>query len=97
MEPFWDSCLVYAWVMLVFSSINLNSINDFQNLKLAAVDPDAYEALGKEHTSKDTPISRQEVEEIQKTLNGHVSSMVKIFNMGDNWGHTRQAQEDMHK
>ena len=46
-----------------------------------------YLHMGKVHTDKDVMIGRVKVIEIEKTLNGHAISWVKIFNSGQDHGH----------
>ena len=56
---------------------------------------DTYEMAGIKHTIHDVEVGWTELEESQKEINGHVSMAIKIFNMGENWGHGDQLRETM--
>ena len=56
--------------------------------KFAVMSRDTYEIAGLKHTRGDTPADWNILEESQKDINGHVSMLVKCFNMGKNWSHT---------
>ena len=54
-----------------------------------------YEAAGLKHTKNDIEVGWPELEESQKEINGHVSMAIKVFNMGENWGHMDRIRETM--
>ena len=54
---------------------------------MAAVGREEYIKLGEEHMRNDVEVTREECTNIQSTLNGHVAALIKIFEMGSDWGH----------
>ena len=48
---------------------------------------ETYRKAGLEHTNKDKVIDREESEENQKILNGHVSMLLKAMRVGEDWEH----------
>ena len=56
--------------------------------RFCVVSVEDYKKMGAIHTAKDIEISREDVVEIEKKLNGHSISWVKIFNTGLDHGHT---------
>ena len=61
--------------------------------KLAAATPEAYLEMGQEHVSKDREIDEEEIKERENHLNGHVSMLLKVTNMGGNWKHEKRFRE----
>ena len=55
--------------------------------RLMVVSVEDYLAMGEVHTRNDKPITRKEIGEIEKQLNGHSASWAKIFSTGTNHGH----------
>ena len=51
-----------------------------------------YENAGRKHTRGDVVV---EWEESQKELNGHVAMILKIFRVGEKWGHVSRIREFM--
>ena len=56
---------------------------------------ESYEGAGLKHTTGDVPVGWDELEESQREINGHVSMVMKIFNMGEYWGHEDRLRETM--
>ena len=54
-----------------------------------------YEEAGLKHTVNDAEVGWGELEESQKEINGHMSMVIKIFSMGENWGHMDRLRETM--
>ena len=50
-----------------------------------------YRKMGEVHTQKGIEISREEVVEIEKIINGHSLSWCKMFNTGDDHGHRERV------
>ena len=63
--------------------------------QFAVMDRDGYEQAGLEHVKEDTEVGWDELKVAQKELNGHVSMMIKIFRIGDRWGHNARVRETM--
>ena len=55
--------------------------------KLAVTNPEEYKKMGLEHTAKDKIIGRQEVIEMEETLNGHSRAWANIWNSGKDHKH----------
>ena len=55
--------------------------------KLAVTNQEEYKKMGQEHTQKDKKISRQEVINMEETLNGHNRAWAHIWNSGKDHGH----------
>ena len=55
--------------------------------KLAVTDLDTYIEMGKKHTKNDKEIELEDIEEIEKVINGHTAMFIKMTGMGDSWGH----------
>ena len=53
--------------------------------RLAAVTPEVYLKMGESHIGTDREISLADVAEVQKTVNGHTSSWLKILGYGNTW------------
>ena len=60
--------------------------------KFCVATMEAYIQMGQVHVSKDTEIDENDVKEREHLLNGHVSMLLKVTNMGENWQH-----EDRHR
>ena len=60
--------------------------------QLAVATMEAYIEMGQVHVSKDKEIDQSEVDERERLLNGHVSMLLKITDMGSHWNH-----EDRHR
>ena len=63
--------------------------------KLCALTTHEYERGGQEHTLKDKEITRQEADDIQRTLNGHTSSWAKMLNMGTQTGQEQRVRNNL--
>ena len=50
-----------------------------------------YLKIGNVHTDSDKEIPREQIIEIEKTLNGHAICWVKIFNTGQDHGHIERV------
>ena len=50
-----------------------------------------YIRMGKEHAGKDKLVSRKEIAEIEKEINGHSIAWVKMNRTGDNNGHKNRV------
>ena len=55
--------------------------------RFAVMSLEEYEEAGRKHTDKDQEIDMDVVKAIEHQLNGHMSMILKIFNVGANWGH----------
>ena len=55
--------------------------------RFAVMSMEEYEMAGLKHTSKDQEVDIDSVKAIETQLNGHISMMLKMFNVGANWGH----------
>ena len=60
--------------------------------KFAVASIDAYVEMGQAHISQDKEIDQSEVDSKERYLNGHVSMILKVFNVGSDWQH-----EDRHR
>ena len=47
------------------------------------------------HTKDDKIVGWDEMKVAQKELNGHASMLIKIFRIGQNWGHEARVRETM--
>ena len=54
---------------------------------------ETYLKAGKVHTDKDVEITNDEIKDIQKEVNGHVSMNLKIFRICKSWGQEDRARE----
>ena len=54
---------------------------------------ETYQKAGNKHTSKDSEVGWKEVKEIQGRLNGNLSMLQKVFNVGKSHGHTSRVRE----
>ena len=61
--------------------------------RFAVATMEAYLEMGLVHTSKDREIDQEEVDEKEKLLNGHVSMLLKLTNMGEKWEHEKRFRE----
>ena len=61
--------------------------------KLAVLSTEEYLRVGREHTEKDIEITVEEVDEIQDDVNNHCSMLIKIFQIGEDWGHQSRHRE----
>ena len=59
------------------------------------VTSEVYEEMGRVHTVKDREVGEIEVEQIQSELNGHVATWLKMFAVGEYWGHQDRVRESM--
>ena len=63
--------------------------------QFAVMDRNGYEQAGLVHVKEDTEVGWDELRLAQRELNGHVAMMVKIFRIGENWGHGTRVRETM--
>ena len=56
--------------------------------KFAVTTEEKYLEMGHVHTAKDRKISRDEIREKQKIVNGHMSMWIKMQNAGADWNHS---------
>ena len=61
--------------------------------KLAILSPEAYMEMGSVHTRNDREIDQAEVDDRERQLNGHVSMLLKITQMGERWEHEDRLRE----
>ena len=61
--------------------------------KLAVTTMENYIEMGRVHTENDIEICEKDVEETEKTVNGHVSMWLKIGGFGENWRHESRMRE----
>ena len=61
----------------------------------AVMSRNTYEKSGMVHTRGDTEVKWENVQEAQREINGHVSMLGKIFNMGKYWSHEDRIRETM--
>ena len=61
--------------------------------KLVVVTIEKYLEMGEVHVGKDIEIGEAELREREQFLNGHVSMLLKISNMGEDWGHQARHRE----
>ena len=54
--------------------------------RFAVMSLEEYEEAGRKHTVKDQEIDMDVVKAIEHQLNGHMSLILKTFNVGANWG-----------
>ena len=59
--------------------------------KLCVASVEEYIRMGKEHAGKDKLVSRKEIAEIEKEINGHSIAWVKMNGTGDNNGHKNRV------
>ena len=55
--------------------------------KLTVTNEEEYRKMGQEHIAKDKKINRQEIIDIEETLNGHSRAWTNIWNSGKDHGH----------
>ena len=61
--------------------------------KFAVMSRETYEVSGGKHTRGDILAGWNKLEESQKEINGHVSMMVKCFNIGKSWSQVDRVRE----
>merc|ERR1711888_447249 len=61
--------------------------------RFAVVRMETYIAAGRVHTNKDKRVDLEFVKKNQRILNGHTSSFLKIFKVGEDWQHERRHRE----
>ena len=61
----------------------------------AVMDRGSYEKAGMSHVKKDKVVGWEELRTAQRELNGHVSMLIKIFKIGQNWNHGQRVRETM--
>ena len=61
----------------------------------AVLTRETYLVSGMKHTRGDIEVGWKEVEEAQKEVNGHVAMILKIFRVGEYWGHVDRVRETM--
>ena len=59
--------------------------------KMSVMTPDLYVVSMKEHHENDNVISKKELNKIQRNLNEHSKSTVKVFNVGKGYGQYKRA------
>ena len=62
---------------------------------LTVMSRSTYLEAGMAHTRKDLEVGWDSIKESQRELNGHVSMMIKIFQIGSHWKHTMRVRESM--
>ena len=62
-------------------------LNTDKSNKLAVTTLEIYEEMGQVHTSKDREVEEEEVRQVQRTLNGHMSMTLKFLKAGNSWNH----------
>ena len=55
--------------------------------KFTAVDKSTYLKMGETHVKGDKVIDHDQITQIQREANGHVSMIQKFTSIGENWGH----------
>ena len=63
--------------------------------RFSVMDMDTYLQAGLKHAGKDRLVSMTEIKENQSELNGQVSMILKIFKVGQSWGHYDRARANM--
>ena len=63
--------------------------------RFALMTRETYEVAGAVHTKKDLLVNNEVVKETQSILNGNVSMLLKVFNVGKNWNHVDRCRETM--
>jgi hypothetical protein len=63
--------------------------------RFSIMDLETYLQAGLKHAGKDRQISITEIRENQSELNGQVSMILKIFRVGQSWGHSDRARSNM--
>ena len=63
--------------------------------KFAVMSRDYYEKSGLSHTQNDEEVGLDKIKVEQREINGHVAMLIKIFNIGGNWGHEERIRETM--
>ena len=61
--------------------------------KIVVMWREPYLVAGSVHTNKDREVDFSFAEEDQRVLNGHTSSFIKIFGVGEDWGHGGRHRE----
>ena len=61
----------------------------------AVMDRGKYEEAGLAHVKEDKLVGWEELRTAQKELNGHMAMLIKIFKIGDQWGHGSRVRETM--
>ena len=61
--------------------------------KFAVTDMETYEKMGEEHTGRDEEITREQVLQIERLINGNMSMLGKCFQIGKQWNHTERCRE----
>ena len=60
--------------------------------KLVPIDRDVYVEMGKAHTSGDEEITMAEVLKMSEDIDNHSSAYLRMFNMGEAWGHQKRLR-----
>ena len=63
--------------------------------RFAVVTRSTYENVGEVHTAGDEEVGLGELRSNQRVLNGHVSMLLKIFQVGQDTGHVQRWRESM--
>ena len=68
-------------------------LNTDKSGKFAIVTVEKYLEMGGVHTAGDKRVSRLEIREIEKQLNGHTSQWIKMTGMGEGHRHESRTRE----
>ena len=63
--------------------------------KFAVTDRENYLKMGEDHTKNDREVTRSEIREKERVLNGHSSMWVKMLNIGENHNHQQRFRESV--
>ena len=63
--------------------------------KLAVTSRENYIKMGEAHTSKDIEVDCEKVVKVEKIINGHVSMLQKILNIGSEHNHVERVRESL--
>ena len=63
--------------------------------KFAIMDRGTYEKAGLSHAVGDNEVGWGDLTNAQKEVNGHISMLIKVFQIGGTWGHRDRVRETM--
>ena len=63
--------------------------------KFAVMGREDYEQAGLVHGKGDDEVGWEIIKMEQREINGHVAMLIKIFNIGESWGHVSRVRETM--
>ena len=64
-----------------------------KSCRMGICSQEQYQMMGEEHAKKDRKCTMQEVIGMAKELDCHNSSFIKMFNLGEAWGHSARMRE----